>query len=233
MSVPAKKGADDAPLRSEADTSDVETLPPSTDEGDETEEGDEEEEEEDEPKPARPPAPAFKLSTFILVFLFLLGIWMAFDTSTRNSVAGLLNYILAPALGFNGHFLLLTMFLAAVVEMALTAIAYNWATDWVKVAKVQAWSKAFRPLSMKAIRSGKKDRMEAIKPHQQRLTQMSSEVSIAQLKGMAVTWFLVIAIYTWVGLFIAADAITNRVVDVGGAHINLLGSVIGPIPWWF
>ncbi|MGC2034146.1 MAG: EMC3/TMCO1 family protein [Thermoplasmata archaeon] len=194
---------------------------------------------EDEPEsttpatPPRPPVPQFKLSTFVLVFLFILGIWMIFETSTREGVAGVFGLGLSPLIGFGHNYLLLTMFFAGIIEMLLTALAYNWATDWVKVAKVQAYSKAFRPLQMKAIRSGKKDRMEAIKPYQQRLTQMSSEVSMAQLKGMAVTWFLVIAIYTWVGLFITAASTSAQTVDLGGASINLLSKIGGLIPYWF
>jgi uncharacterized membrane protein (DUF106 family) len=185
-----------------------------------------------DPKGAPPPAPAFKVSTFLLTFLFILGLWMLFDSSTRNGVAQTFGFGLAPLIGFGHADLLATMFLAAVIEMLLTALAYNWATDWVKAAKVQSWSSAFRKVQMAAIKSGKKDRVEALKPHQQKLTALSGEVSIAQLKGMAVTWFLVIAIYTWVGLFIASAADPN--VSLGGASVDLLAPLHPlPIPVWF
>ncbi|MCI4327469.1 MAG: EMC3/TMCO1 family protein [Thermoplasmata archaeon] len=183
-------------------------------------------------KPVRPPAPTFKVSTFLLTFLFILGLWMIFSTSTRDGVATTFGLGLAPLIGFGHNYLLGTMFAAAVIEMLLTAIAYNWTTDWVKAAKVQSWSAAFRKVQMAAVKSGKKDRVEALKPHQAELTKLSGEVSIAQLKGMAVTWFLVIAIYTWVGLFIAAS--TDTVVSLGGAQINLLAPLHPlPIPVWF
>jgi uncharacterized membrane protein (DUF106 family) len=226
---PSRSG--DVPLPSEEEETEGEKDEGSDDASDSEEEAEEEEPEAPSP-PTRPPAPQFKLSTFVLVFLFILGIWMLFDNSTRNSVASAFGLALKPVIGFNGQFLLLTMFLAAIVEMLLTAIAYNWTTDWVKVAKVQAWQKAFRPLQLKAMRSGKKDRMDAIKPFQSQLTKLSSEMSMAQLKGMAVTWFLVIAIYTWVGLFIAANA--PAVVNLGGASVDLLSHVGGlPVPYWF
>jgi len=192
--------------------------------------------------PARPPAPSFSPATFLYMFLFILGIVMLFDTSTRNGVALEIGLLLAPAIGFGGSYPLLTMFLAAVIEMVLTALAYNWATDWVKSARVQRWGTALRKAQSEAVRSGKKDRVDALKPHQARFTQLSGEVSMAQLKGMAVTWFLVIAIYTWVGLYLAqlcgfasgscADpgAVT---VAVGSARIDLMGSLIGPIAAWF
>ncbi|HEV8049596.1 MAG TPA: EMC3/TMCO1 family protein [Thermoplasmata archaeon] len=182
--------------------------------------------------PARPPPPAFKLSTFVLTFLFILGLWMIFDSSTRNGVATTFGFALAPSIGFGHSYLLLTMFLAAVIEMLLTAVAYNWTTDWVKAAKVQSWSAAFRKVQMAAMKSGKKDRIDALKPRQLELTKLSGEVSIAQLKGMAVTWFLVIAIYTWVGLFIAAAV--NPTVSLGGAQVDLLSPLHPlPIPVWF
>lgn len=186
-----------------------------------------------EAAPSRPAAPSmqFRFSTFILAFLFILGIWMLFDTSMRQAVAGLLDLALYPVIGFSGQYPLLTMFLAAVLEMLATAVAYNYTTDWIKTAKVQSWSKAFRPVQMAALRSGKKDRVEALKPHQDRLTRLSGEVSIAQLKGMAVTWFLVIAIYTWVGVFLTHDPLSASV-SLGGARVNLVG-MLGPIPWWF
>jgi uncharacterized membrane protein (DUF106 family) len=66
------------------------------------------------------------------------------------------------------------------------------------------------------------------------LTQLSSEVSIAQLKGMAVTWFLVIAIYTWVGLQIGAATLQSQTVNFGGASASLAGHAGPvPIPLWF
>ncbi|MCI4325133.1 MAG: EMC3/TMCO1 family protein [Thermoplasmata archaeon] len=182
--------------------------------------------------PAKPPAPTFKTSTFLLTFLFILGIWMIIDPTTRTGVATAFGIVLQPLIGFGHSYLLLTMFLAAAIEMLLTALAYNWATDWVKAAKVQSWSGAFRKVQMEAVKSGKKDRVEALKPHQAELTKLSGEVSIAQLKGMAVTWFLVIAIYTWVGLFIAAAA--SPVVNLGGDNVSLMAPLHPlPIPLWF
>jgi uncharacterized membrane protein (DUF106 family) len=217
------------PLPSQSDAAKDEPL----DAADETEE----ETPAVDAKPARPPPPAFKVSTFVLTFLFILGLWMIFDTATRNGVATTFGFALAPLIGFDHSYLLLTMFLAAVIEMLLTALAYNWTTDWVKAAKVQSWSAAFRKVQMAAMKSGKKDRIDALKPRQMELTKLSGEVSIAQLKGMAVTWFLVIAIYTWVGLFILQAASLQAggaVVSLGGAQVNLLAPLHPlPIPLWF
>ncbi len=217
---------EEPPLRSETDT--------------------EAEEEEADPEPtaapARPPVPKFKPATMVLTFLFLLGILMVFDQTTRNGVATVFAIVLTPILGFGGHYILLTMFLAAALEMALTAVAYNYTTDWIKAARVQKWSAAFRKVQMEALRAGKKDRVEALKPHQQTLTKLSSEMSIAQLKGMAVTWFLVIAIYTWVGTYVGCSVGSNKLVqgvtctlspmvNLGGTTVSLLGTTL--VPLWF
>jgi uncharacterized membrane protein (DUF106 family) len=228
----------DVPLKSEADEAEEEAP-------EETEDDSSPTELETAPaKPARPPPPSFKPSTMILTFLFLLGILMIFDQSTRNQVALLIGYALAPLIGFAGHYLLLTMFLAAVLEMLLTAIAYNYTTDWVKAARVQKWSSAFRKEQMAALRAGKKDKIDALKGKQQELTKLTSEMSINQLKGMAVTWFLVIAIYTWVGLFVACGTAgspippsswgctTNNVVDIGGNLVSLMHKE-WIVPLWF
>jgi uncharacterized membrane protein (DUF106 family) len=226
----------DVPLRSEADDADEEPT-------------ESEEPEAEAPsttaaaaKPARPPAPSFKPSTMILTFLFLLGILMIFDTSTRNQVAVLIGYALIPLIGFGAHLVLLTMFLAAVLEMLLTAVAYNYTTDWVKAARVQKWSSAFRKEQMAALKSGKKDKLEALKAKQQELTKLTSEMSINQLKGMAVTWFLVIAIYTMVGLFVACGThgallppwtcATDNNITVSGTTISLM-HMEWIVPLWF
>ena len=187
------------------------------------------------PTPARPAPPPFKFSTMVLMIFFFLGIIMIFDTQTRNQVADLLGLGLGPLIGFGHHYVLLTMFCAALIEMLFTAIAYNWATDWVKTSRIQSWSSAFRKVQMEALRSGKKDRVEALKPHQAEITRLSSELSISQLKGMAITWFLVIAIYTWVGIFIGESLLAQRTVDIGGVVLNLAQNLhIGPfpIPYW-
>ena len=215
---------DDAPL-------------PSSEDADEEDDG---EDDEDvaapaSSRPAPPPPPQIKLSTMVFTFLFLLGILMIFDVGTRTQVADILGVALQPLIGFSGHYILLTMFLAAVIEMLLTAVAYNWTTDWVKAARVQSWSAAFRKVQMEALRSGKKDRIASLQPHQMEITRLTSEVSMAQLKGMAVTWFLVIAIYTWVGIYIgelqsrSASLVT---ISLGGS-LQSLTEPIWIMPLWF
>ncbi|MCI4346261.1 MAG: EMC3/TMCO1 family protein [Thermoplasmata archaeon] len=187
----------------------------------------------------KPPAPAFKATTFLYTFLFLLGILMLFDGSTRTGVSLALDRVLSPSIGLGGRFPLVTMFLAAVVEMLITAIAYNYTTDWVKAARVQRWSTSLRKVQMEAMRSGKKDRVDALKQHQLTLQKLSGEVSVAQLKGMAITWFLVIAIYNWVYLYLATGSHTlvsarTSVVNLGGSSVDLLGHLGSlPIPVWF
>jgi uncharacterized membrane protein (DUF106 family) len=208
------------------------------------EEEDEEDDEGEEPAPAprpRPPAPTFKISTFIYVFLGLLGILMIFEQSTRNEIAGALGTAvghsgpLYVAIGFGSNYLLATMALAGALEMLITSLAYNYTTDWVKAAKIQKWNSAFRKVQMAAIRSGKRDRIDALRPHQEKLARLSGEVSIAQFKGMAITYFLLILIYTWVGLTIAAATTAQQTLSLGGATIVLTQHVISslPIPWWF
>ncbi len=229
---------------------DEKPLPSGTEEDAEPEpDTDEEVAEEPEPEPAKPaatrppaPRPVFKISTFIYVFLGLLGLLMLVEPNTRNSFSYALGTSsqwgpLYAAIGFNSDYLLLTMALAGAIEMLITSFAYNYTTDWVKAARIQKWSSAFRKVQMEAIRSGKKDRIAALKPHQERLTRLSGEISIAQFKGMAITYFLLILIYSWVGIVIGNANSVQQTVDLGGALINLNHTAIsygsGGIPWWF
>ncbi len=224
------------PLPSTADEAEAENEEPSTADAEPTEATVEE-----TPRSRPPtPRPTFKLSTFVYVFLGLLGLYMLVDTAFRNSIADGLGTSpthsgpLYWLIGFNSNYLLLTMALAGAIEMLATAIAYNFTTDWVKAAKIQKWSGAFRKVQMEAIRSGKKDRISALKPHQERLTRLSGEVSIAQFKGMAITYFLLILIYTWIGVVIGDATSFQQHVSLGGTIVNLYGSIPNlPIPWWF
>lgn len=219
---------------------------PPVDEEDDGEEGDDDGDDLGPPAPApppRPPAPTFKFSTFVIVFLGFLGIYMLFDPAARNQIAtflgisGAKNGPLYFVIGFHSSYLFLTMALAGALEMLITALAYNYTTDWVKAAKVQAWSAAFRKVQMAALRSGKKDRIEALRPHQEKLTRLSAEVSIAQFKGMAITYFLLILIYSWVGLVIASATAAQQTIVLGGASIDLMHIVVrigsDGIPFWF
>ncbi len=228
-------------------------LPSSSDEEETDEETTADETEEDEQEetapPSRPaprtpaPRPNFKISTFLYVFLGLLGLYMLIDQQFRNGIADALGVSpgkggpLYWAIGFSSDYLLLTMALAGSIEMLITSLAYNYTTDWMKAARVQKWSSAFRKVQMEAIRSGKKDRIAALKPHQERLTRLSGEVSIAQFKGMAITYFLLILIYTWVGIVIGDANSVQRTISLGGALIDLNGFAVpygsGGIPWWF
>ncbi len=192
--------------------------------------------------PVRAPAPrpAFKISTFLIVFLGLLGFLMLIETSTRNAIAGGLGTSpLTPGplyylIGFESRYILATMALAGAIEMAITALAYNYTTDWTKAARVQKWNAAFRKAQMAAVRSGKKDRIAALKPFQEKITRLSSEVTIAQFKGMAITYFLLILIYTWVGLVILNATVTAQTVNLGGTLVNIYTTkVFGYFPLWF
>ena len=240
--------AEDAPLPTAAATDAPAPVP---EEEEEAEEDDDEEEDDERPPtpapPRRPPAPTFRVSTMIYVFLGMLGFLMLVDNAARNQIANALGTGVASggplysAIGFGSNYLFATMAAAGAIEMLITSVAYNYTTDWVKAAKVQKWSSAFRKVQMEAIRSGKKDRIEALRPHQERLTRLSSEVSIAQFKGMAITYFLLILIYTWVGLVIGNANALQQTIALGGSTINLACNVGGsachsgglPIPWWF
>ncbi|MCL4308825.1 MAG: EMC3/TMCO1 family protein [Candidatus Thermoplasmatota archaeon] len=184
------------------------------------------------------PAASFKFSTFVIIFLGMLGLLMLIDSGTRNAITNWMGNYHNPsgwlyvAIGFNSSYLLVTMALAGAIEMIITALAYNYTTDWIKAAKVQKWSSAFRKVQMAAFRSGKKDRIDELKPFQQRLTRMSSEVSIAQFKGMAITYFMLIVIYSWVGGVIGAAP--NAVVHLTSTTtLNLNSTVLGYFPYWF
>ncbi len=210
-------------------------------------EDDDGEEDDDGPAPStprpRPPAPTFQFSwkAFVYVFLGLLGFWMLIDASARNQIAGLLGISatssgpLYALIGFGSADLFVTMAFAGAIEMAITSLAYNYTTDWIKAAKVQKWSSAFRKVQMEAIRSGKKDRIAALKPHQERLARLSGEVSIGQFKGMAITYFLLILIYTWVGLVIGAAPASAQAISLHGSTLYLTHRVVHslPVAWWF
>jgi uncharacterized membrane protein (DUF106 family) len=193
--------------------------------------------------PARPaaPRPTFKLSTFVIVFLGLLGLLMLIEPTDRNQIASALGTStshsgpLYYAIGFSSQHLLATMAIAGALEMVITAFAYNYTTDWVKQAKVAKWSGAFRKVQMEAIRSGKKDKIAALRPYQERITRLSSEVTIGQFKGMAITYFMLILMYTWVGLTIGAATLQQQTISLGGASLFLMDPVLSglPIPWWF
>lgn len=186
---------------------------------------------EEEAKPQPPPMPTFKLSTFILVFLFFLGMWMLISNSARMQVAGALGDLLYPVFGFGGSYPLLTMFLVGLVQMSISAVAYNYTTDWVETAKLQHHSKAIRPLQMAAMRSGKKHHMESLKPHMNDINTRQSKMMIGQLKGMAVTWFLLIAMYTWIGIFLSMKT-TVPTQEMFGLTVDLTKSV-AVFPLWF
>jgi uncharacterized membrane protein (DUF106 family) len=217
-------------------------LPSATAGDDEEDDGDEPDDVEPTGPAPRPPVPPIKFSPMTSLYFFLgfLGLWMLIDSSLRNQLAGFLGTTpghsgpLYYLIGFDSHYLFLTMALAGAFEMLITALAYNYTTDWVKAAKVQAWSSAFRKAQMEAIRSGKKNRIDALKPQQQKIAKLSSEVSIAQFKGLAITYFLLILIYTWVGLVIADASVVNQTLNLGAGTTIVLGAhVVATIPWWF
>lgn len=188
------------------------------------------------PAPARPPPQPVKLSTMAIVFCGILGLFMLLNLDgLRTGISqalGSANFPTGPlyiAFGFNSQYLLATMAIAGVIEMAITALAYTYTTDWVKAARFQKWSAAFRKAQMAAIRSGKKDRIDALKPSQGKMQRLGAEVQVGTLKGMAITYFLLILIYSWVGNVISYAP--SHVVNIGGGSFDLMATV-WVIPAW-
>lgn len=135
-----------------------------------------------------------------------------FDPEMRLALGSLVGAILEPAIGFEGRYPVITLFLASIIMASFSTVVTMWHTDLVEQARIQrimaAFNKELREARMKKQRT-KVDKLMKMQPE---LMKMQSSTMGSSFKIIAYTFVIFIAVFAWLGMFV--NAIPYRIVSV-------------------
>ena len=132
---------------------------------------------------------------FVMLFIFS-------DITIRSTIAVSLNAVFAPLIGFNGHYPLLTIFLAGIIVVFLSSFFTNLFTDWKAMGKAQETSRAFQKELNKARREGNTNRVNKLMKMQPKIMQMTTQSSGGMFKPMFFLFLFIAPIFMWLTYFL-------------------------------
>ncbi len=166
--------------------------------------------------------------TFAFVFLIL------FDQNLRETTGRVVGFALDPLVGFDGAFPVLTIILAGTVMVIMTTVLRHFTTDWLDMAKVQAYMRAFQKEMAEARKENNTYKLKVLQDKQTDVMAMQQKMSGKQLKTMPATMILVIPLFAWLFTFVTRldyrfySTPWNPTVDMFGTEGILFGSSLFP-----
>ncbi len=171
-----------------------------------------------QPVPAARQTSRASLTRFFMIFFVLLAFVAIIDPQMQQGFGALAGFVLFPAIGFGGHFPVLTILIAGMMTTGLSSVLRDHYTDWIRMVRMQkttaAWQKALR----EAMRKGNRAEMDKLNKIRQEFTKDQMDVQINTMKPLAWTFFLFIVLFAWLAVFV-------------GSTLAITGGQYFAVPW--
>ncbi len=170
-------------------------------------------------------APPKRKGSFLTIITFAVVFLVLFDNNLRQMLGRWVGAVLDPIIGFNHHYPVLTIMIAGTIMVLATTAVRHFTTDWLEMAKTQAYMREFNKEFMQARKENNTYRMKTLGDKQPEVMQKQQEMSSRQLKNMPMTMIIVIPLFAWLYLFITSLEYTfytapwNPTVDMFGKTV--------------
>ncbi len=151
-----------------------------------------------------PAAPARKPGSFLNIVLFVAMFYIILQPKIRNAMGEGLDKVLGPVIGFDGRYPVLTIMIAGALMVLFTTAVRHFTTDWLDMAKNQAFMREFQKEFSKARKENNTYRIKKLTEKQPEVMQKQSEMSSKQLKTMPYTMIIVVPLFAWLFHFLTA-----------------------------
>ncbi len=141
------------------------------------------------------------MSGMYMVFTFLM-LMILFIPSLRTGLGYLAGLIFEPLFSFGYGYPLYTLLATGIVVTLINTWSRHYFTDWVKMAKMQKKMSAFNKVYREALKKQDMNRLEKLKKLQTKYMAENMEIQGNTMKATMSTMFIVIAIFTWLWLFL-------------------------------
>ena len=139
-----------------------------------------------------------------LLMLMILMMLMFFIMPTLAPwIAGYLDIVLTPLIGFGGEYPVLTLFFAGIIVVLFSSLLTNFFTDWKKMGESQEISRAFQKEMTKARREGNTNRVNRLMKMQPEIMKKQTEASGGMMKPMVFLIIFIWPIFIWLRAFLS------------------------------
>ena len=138
---------------------------------------------------------------FYFIFM-MLSFFIILSPQIREGIAYGVGFIFYPVFGFSGTLPVLTIIFSGVIITIINTYSRHYFADWIKFGKVQNKMKAIQKKSREAMKTRDMAKINQYRKLQQKMMPEQMEMMNAQMKPTMVTMFIVIAIFTWLYVFL-------------------------------
>ena len=151
------------------------------------------------PAPAVPKQSSMSsLYMMITLFMFLI----LFIPSLREALGIAAGIVLEPLFAFHYNYPLYTFLATGILVTLINTWARHHYTDWVSMARMQAKMKAFNKVYREAVRKQDTNQIEKLRKMQTKYMTENMQIQSNSMKATMFTMFIVIAIFTWLWVFL-------------------------------
>ena len=144
-----------------------------------------------------------KAQTSNLMLLMIFMLIIIFIMPTFGPILGYyFGIVLAPIIGFNGNYPLLTLFLAGIIVVVLSSLLTNFFTDWIKMGESQETTRAFQKEITKARKEGNTNRVNKLMKMQPEIMKKQTDASSGMMKPMVFLIIFIWPIFMWLRAFL-------------------------------
>lgn len=146
------------------------------------------------------PQPSFR--RFVLIFLFVMGLYIAFVPGAGDPFAAALGGVLNPLIGFGGRLPVVTLLVAGMLSSGISSLLRHRFTDWVNMARVTRSMSALQKARFEAMRKGNQAQVKRLREVQMRMLPETNAVQFKSMSSTAYTLFFFVILFIWLRLFV-------------------------------
>ncbi len=176
-----------------------------------------------------PQMPVFNFRRFLWIFLGILAIMVMFDTNLRESLGTIIGTPLFTIVGFDGRYPFLTLLMVGSMMIIFSTVVRDLMMDWVEMAEIQKKTAAFNKERMDAKMNNKTTKLKKLEKLQPEISSMQMKTMKPQIKSMAATMVVIIAIFASLWTFLGN--IPNKSYSLPWALNADFMRNIGPLPF--
>ncbi len=154
-------------------------------------------------KPA-PATPRQGSSQLMMMFMFIAMMFILFIPEARDGLGFVMGVVLGPLIGFEGEFLVVTIFLAGAIPLTISTLLRHRMTNWVTQGRMAATNKALGKEMREAVAKRNQVKMKKLQEVRAEVMREFMPVQMAQFRTLPITMILFIAIFAWLSVFIAS-----------------------------
>ncbi len=179
--------------------------------------------------PATPPMSMWRM---LMPLLMMLPILILIFPEVRIALGLAAGFVLEPAIGFGGHYPLVTALVAGLIPNAFSTVLRHRMVDWLRMARQQHIQRAFQKELMEASRKQNTAKIKRLKAKQMEMSVANQEAQLDSMKPSLFTMLFFIMIFAWLGTFMYAPTTTTVITLPWGAQTDLTANLLFPAWVW-